>query len=126
MALPPNLITNKAAKLPGDYRKQESIPRAKRQRNKTEWRYSDELEFQRLAGEILQWEFEGLRFKLADGAWYKPDFAVWLPDGRLRLVEVKGFRREAAIVRFKVARDKYPHCEWLMVQRVKGAWERIF
>jgi hypothetical protein len=88
-----------------------------------------------LAGDILAWGYESIRLKLTDAVvvdgkrraatWYKPDFAVWLPDGRLRCVEVKGYRREAALVRFKLARDKYRQIEFIMVRRVRGAWEVI-
>lgn len=116
------LITNRTAILPGDYKRQGNVPRAKRVRNKWEQLYSLELEALKRAGDVLQYEYEGLTFRLADGAKYKPDFVVWLPNSTLRLVELKGHRREAAIVRFKVAKEKYPHCGWWMLRREGGGW----
>ena len=93
--------------------------------NKTEALYSVELEWQQREGTIRRWAFESLKFRLAKRTWYTPDFAVWLTDGRLRLVEVKGFLRDDAAAKFKIAREMYAEFEWLMVRRVKGHWEEV-
>lgn len=90
--------------------------------NKTEARYADMLEIQRIAGDVLWYGFEFLKFRLGDGAWFTPDFIVIFASGEIHAVEVKGFLREAAGVRFRVAADKYPWLTWVMVERKDGAW----
>ena len=75
--------------------------------NKLEAAYAEWLELQRRAGAIEWWAFEWIRLRLADGAWFKPDFAV-MKDGKLSLHETKGHWREAARVRIRVAADRYP------------------
>lgn len=98
----------------------------KRGMNGTERRYADDfLVPMLLAGEIAGWMFEGLSFKLADGARYKPDFAVWYPDGRLENIEIKGGSRkgyEASMVRVKVARERHPWTTFQVVQWKDGVW----
>jgi hypothetical protein len=59
------------------------------------------------AGSIADWRYEGIRLKLADGAWYKPDFMVKHNDGSVELEEVKGHWREAARLRWKIAVEQY-------------------
>lgn len=77
--------------------------------NKTEARWAEELEAYRTAGTILRWDFEPEKLRLADGAYYSPDFRVIENDLSITFYEVKGFRREAAIVRIKVAADQHPY-----------------
>jgi hypothetical protein len=76
--------------------------------NKLEGRYYLWLRRRQDRGEIESFEFEGITVKLADGARYTPDFFVELATGELECHEVKGFWREAARVRIKVAAGKYP------------------
>lgn len=90
--------------------------------NKTEAGYAMELEARKLAGEIAWFAFEAIKLRLADGAWYTPDFAVLRVVGDLQdhdaleFHEVKGgFIREAALVRLKVAASMYPF-RFLLVQ----------
>jgi hypothetical protein len=94
--------------------------------NKTEAEYAQLLEFRRLAGEIKAWGFERLKFRLADGAWFKPDFDVVGVGGEIEIHETKGFWREAARVRIKVAAEIYPHFTFRAVSKVQkrkgGGW----
>lgn len=92
--------------------------------NKLETAYAAELARMVSQGEIASFEFEGVSFRLARGAWFTPDFAVWHYDGRLELHETKGFWREAARVRIKVAASKYDRCRFVAIRLVKGAWVR--
>lgn len=78
------------------------------QMNKTEAAYAEHLERLKYEGEILWWKFEGMKFRLADNTFYTPDFAVLRSDGQLCLYEVKGFWRDDARVKIKVAADMYP------------------
>lgn len=91
--------------------------------NKTEMEYRDSLEAARLAGEVLGYEFETLKLRLADGAWYCPDFVVFRADGDIQCVEVKGgFVREASMVRLKVAAERFRFFEFVLAQKKDGEW----
>jgi hypothetical protein len=76
--------------------------------NKTEARYAATLELQQKAGEILWWKFEAITFKLADDCRYTPDFVVMMPDGMIELRETKGFWRDDALVKIRVAAAQFP------------------
>ncbi|MCZ4064110.1 DUF1064 domain-containing protein [Oxalobacter aliiformigenes] len=78
------------------------------QMNKTEAEYAEHLEILKRTGEIAWYRFEGMKFRLADNTFYTPDFAVMRPDGELEMHEVKGFWRDDARVKIKVAADIYP------------------
>lgn len=97
---------------------------AKERMNKTERAYADHLYGLQLAGEILQYEFEGVKLRLAPGAFYTPDFYVVTPE-RFELHEVKGFWREAAKVRIKTAAAKYPHFKFIVVKMDKPSRRSI-
>jgi hypothetical protein len=77
--------------------------------NKTEARYASEvLDVRKGLGEVADYWYESVKLRLADGSWFTVDFFVMLADGRLEAHEVKGFWREAARVRIKVAAECYP------------------
>ena len=90
--------------------------------NSLERAYAENLEMRRLAGEIHSWRFEPIRFRLADGAWYKPDFLVVGKAGFVHLHEVKGHWREAAKVRIKVAADLNPEFKFTAIQKIGSVW----
>lgn len=86
--------------------------------SKAEVEYAQELEFRRLGGEIADWGYERITFRLADRTRYTPDFDVLYPDGRFELVEIKatwtgggknraGWTKDSKI-KFKVARESFP------------------
>ena len=57
------------------------------------------------------------------GAVYTPDFSVLVPDAeRVEYREVKGYRREASIVRLKAAALRYPDFRFVLVTKVNGDW----
>lgn len=58
--------------------------------NKLEQQYAGMLEARRLAGEILWYGFECIKFKLTDNTYHEPDFLVQLADFELQVHEVKG------------------------------------
>lgn len=82
--------------------------------------YALHLEGQRRRGEILQWDYEPESLKLADGSRYTPDFRVVLPDRTIEFHETKGFMREAALVRLKVAARLHPYVFKLVTRRQGG------
>lgn len=89
--------------------------------SKWEERYYKHLLAERSAGRIVEFWWKGFRLKVGDGAWYTPEAIVLGQDGVLQLHEVKGYKREAAMVRYKAARERYPFRCYL-VRLVKGQW----
>lgn len=73
-----------------------------------------------------EWEEVGVQsvtLKLGDDCRYTPDFHTFR-EGRLVFWEVKGFMREDALVKLKVAARKYRWAEFRVVRRMKGGvWE---
>lgn len=93
--------------------------------NQLETRFAREvLATLKVAGEIGEYRFEAVKLRLAEGAWYTPDFVVKHHDGHLEFVEVKGFWREAARVRIKVAAEQYAWLgRFVVAQRKDGRWQ---
>ena len=123
-----HLITGKTAKL-DDLKLPVLLPKSQHQHhapgkmNKTEAAYAAHLDVLKAAGEIVAWWFEPFKLRLADRTWYTVDFLVWHPGGVAECVEVKGFWREDARVKFKVAAEKYNCFCFTAAQRRKGRWE---
>lgn len=103
-------------------------PGPRRKMNGLERFYAEELERRRLAGEILSWQFEGIRLKLAEGSWYKPDFFVVTREGYFEIHETKGRWQEAARVRIRVAAERYPFFHFVAIKADSrgGLEEEIF
>lgn len=90
--------------------------------NKLEAAWAEVLRAREMRGEVLWWRYEGISLRLADGAWYTPDFAVVVASGEMELHETKGsFCREAALVRLKVAAETFP-MRFVLVKRDAGVW----
>lgn len=85
--------------------------------NKTEIAYAEVLELRRAAGEILDFEFESVKLRLADRTWYTPDFWLHMADGCIEVHEVKGRWQDDARVKFKVAAELFPRYRFIAVQR---------
>lgn len=90
--------------------------------NKTERAWADVLEARRRAGEIREWHFEAVTLKLAADTRYTPDFFVVNADETCELHEVKGFWRDDAKVKAKVAARLFPF-PIVIVQRDKNGWQ---
>jgi len=91
--------------------------------NKLERHYSWFLDGLVESGVVTRYRFGEVKVRLADKTWYSPDFQVWLHYGRVVMVETKGWCRDDAAVKFKVARERYSEYQWMMVGRSKGKWE---
>jgi len=89
--------------------------------NQTEKRYADRLELLKRAGEILWYEFEPANLRLADRCLYKIDFWVLTKDREIEVHEVKGFWTDDALVKIKVAAEKFPF-RFIAIQYVKKEW----
>lgn len=98
--------------------------------NKTEQSYSLHLQAEKQAGRIVQFWFESMKLKVADGAcWYCPDFMVLRPDGLIELHEVKGSPKifqDDAKVKCKTVATQYPFLLKVVYPRAKrdgGGWD---
>ncbi len=90
--------------------------------NKLEKRYADFLEKRRMAGEIRLWMFESLRLILAPSTSYTPDFLVINSDDQVELHEVKGFWRDDARVKIKIANNMFPFI-FKVIKEVNKQWQ---
>lgn len=90
--------------------------------NRTEAEYAKRLEALKAAGQISWYGWEAVKLRLADRTWYTPDFMIMHYDGTLSFAEVKGFMRDDAAVKIKVAAELYPW-RFVIVRKTKGGWE---
>lgn len=94
--------------------------------NKTEEAYARHLETLKAAGDVAWYRFEGMKFRLADGCFYTPDFAVMRSDGAMECHEVKGHWADDARVKIKVAAEMYPIrfvAVKVLAKKHGGGWE---
>jgi hypothetical protein len=84
--------------------------------------YAALLDIKVRAGMIRRYAYEPDRLEIGVGARYKPDFKVWTDTGTIEYHEVKGYRREASIVRIKVAAKQYPQFRFVLVTKKDGQW----
>lgn len=93
--------------------------------NGTEAAYAIHLDTLKAAREIVDYWFESMTFKLADGCRYTPDFVVLMADGMIEVHEVKGHWEDDALVKIKVAAELFPF-RFLAVQKIAqkagGGW----
>ncbi len=89
--------------------------------NRTEAAYAQTLNMRIKAGEVTHWEFEAIKFRLADKCFYTPDFAVFRSDGEVEIHEVKGHWEDDARVKIKCFADRYPF-RTFAIQKKKGQW----
>lgn len=98
------------------------------QMNKTEEEYANMLHLRTLAGEIIKWEFESVTLKLAKDCRYTPDFAVWLANGEMEMIDTKGSGPidEKSRVKLKCAAEKFPMFHFAIERKLsRGAgWQR--
>lgn len=69
---------------------------------------------------------QAIRFRLANGAWYKPDLVSW-NYGNMRCFEVKGPKgmkgQPKGLMTLKVAAAQYPEVDWYLVWKENGQWQ---
>lgn len=84
--------------------------------NKTEERYANEiLRPLLLAGEIVKYDFEAVKFRLAKKTFLTPDFYVVTPT-HIEIHEVKGHWEDDARVKMKVAAKLFPEFKWIAIK----------
>jgi hypothetical protein len=91
--------------------------------NGTERDYAITLEARYRNGEIAAWRFEKVTLKLADDTRYTPDFWVVYPTGRVEFIEVKGFWRDDARVKIRVAAAQFPEFAFHAARKDRGGWQ---
>jgi len=89
--------------------------------NKDEAAYAKELEALRLSGEIEGFAYEGMTLRLAPKTSYTPDFLVVYHDG-FEFHEIKGFERDDAIAKFKIAAEMFPWFGFKMIKKTKSGF----
>ena len=70
---------------------------------------------------------QAIRFKIGNGAWYKPDFCVFF-SGKLTCWEIKGPKQgknvDRGLLALKIAAHLWPEVVFLLVWREDGAWKQ--
>ena len=87
--------------------------------NKTEEAFSEILDKWLTAREIIRWDYEPEKLRLADRTFYTPDFRVIDSESRVVFYEVKGHWEDDAKVKIKVAAEQHPYPFWV-VKMIKG------
>jgi hypothetical protein len=94
--------------------------------NKTEEAYAMLLAQDLGDGLIRAWKFEAMKLRLADRTWYTPDFMVIGIGGEIRFDETKGFWRDDARVKIKVAAEMFSQFTFRALTRIPkrkgGGW----
>lgn len=69
---------------------------------------------------------QSVKLRLADKTWYTPDFVCLCTDGVVRVYETKGFMRDDAAVKIKVAAEQYYMAQFYLVTKIPkkkgGGW----
>lgn len=125
------------ADLPERYRKQvkaqlepqhvKPIPVAiaatsKSKMNGLETRYSQLLQQGVIEDQIAAWRFEPVSLRLGDNTFYRPDFMVIRSTGQIEFHETKGYWREDARVKIKVAATAFPWFTFYAIQEKHSAF----
>jgi len=89
--------------------------------NKTETAYAQMLELLKRSDEIVDYRYEPFKLILAKSTTYTPDFLV-VYSGHFECHEVKGFWRDDARVKIKVAAELFPWFKFVAVTLKRGQW----
>lgn len=92
--------------------------------NKWESAYAERLEVAKKTGEVVSYHYEAMRLTLGFKTTFTPDFMVITWD-EIQFHEIKGFRREDAMVKFKAAAAMFPWARWVMIEKTKIGWNTI-
>lgn len=91
-------------------------------RSKLERAYADRLDLLVKLGEIRAWRYEPTKFHLANRCTYTPDFEVEMLDGKIEYHETKGWGREDAIIKLKMAARLNQDHVFKLVKRERSRW----
>lgn len=85
--------------------------------NKTEAKYAFVLEALKRNGQISEYYFEAIKFRLGDNCYYTPDFMIIDNQGVVSFDEIKGgFIMEDSAIKWKMAVEKYQYFHFRMLQ----------
>ena len=85
--------------------------------NKTEARYELGLKALKQNGQIRDYKFEGVKFRLGDNCYYTPDFMIIGNDGVISFDEIKGgYIMEDSTLKWKMVCEMYPYFHFRMMQ----------
>ncbi len=90
--------------------------------NRWEREYVTQLFLLKRSGAIEFYAYESVKLCLAKRTWYTPDFML-VRSGCVEFHEVKGFMRDDAAVKLKVAADMHRWAKFVLVQREHGEWK---
>lgn len=94
------------------------------QMNRTEARYAEILEAQRLLGEIKSWTFEEDTLAIGPEMKFTPDFRVELLSGDISYIDVKGaYIYEDATCKIKAAAALYPQYRFSQAKWTGRSWK---
>lgn len=96
--------------------------------NQLEKAYSALLEEKRIAGEVLWWGFECIKFRLGHNCFYNPDFLVQTAEGFMEIHETKGYMEEDARVKLFTCATQFPMYRFVKVTKkaVKEGGDWVF
>jgi hypothetical protein len=100
------------------------------QMNQTEAAYAALLNQRVATGEVIDWQFEAVTFKLAEDTRYTPDFSVLFEDGSMEFVDAKGGGPidPKSLVKIKCAAERFFAFRFVIEKRQAkkdgGGWER--
>jgi len=90
--------------------------------NQWELDFASRLEVLRHYGDIKGWGRDLINLRLAYRTFYRPDFFYVDQNDRINFYEIKGFERDDAMVKIKVAASMFPFFDFTLVRRKKGEW----
>lgn len=94
--------------------------------NRTERDYDAHLAWLFRSGEVVWYKFEGVKLRLANNTFYTPDFFVMFKSGAIECHEVKGFWKDDARAKIKIAAAQFPFRFIAVTARKKkdgGGWQ---
>ena len=89
--------------------------------NKTEADYGRRLRMAHPEAWVTE---QAVTFRIGNGVRYTPDFTVFHPfGGGVDCHEVKGYMRDDAAVKLKVAASEYPFVKWTLAWKSNHQWQ---
>lgn len=101
-----------------------SKPQQRRGMNGLERRFEAEhIKYLRTVGVVKWYAYESIKLRLADRTWFTPDFMCVTYENNIVFYEVKGFWRDDARVKIKVAAEQYPQFAFRSATYSDGHWQ---
>jgi len=66
---------------------------------------------------------QAMKFKLCNGVTYCPDFVVVQHAGHMICYETKGFMRDDAAIKIKMAAKEFPNFTWILAWKESNEWK---